>query len=196
MNNSTTLQSYNDNVQAYIEGTPQAVDGVLKEWIDGALANLQKDATILEIGTAFGRDADYIESQGYTINRTDAAKGFVELLQSQGHNARVLNILTDSINQTFDMIFADAVFLHFTEDELHGVLDKVHAALTQGGILAFSVKQGEGEEWSDEKINSPRYFKYWQADAIRQMLEAHNFGDIEIREGMNGRFLLITARPL
>lgn len=63
------------------------MQGFVKDWIDTVLAGLPQDAKIPEFGSAFGRDADYIESKGYKVQRTDVTPGFVKLLQSQGHQA-------------------------------------------------------------------------------------------------------------
>jgi GNAT superfamily N-acetyltransferase len=70
--NEVTLQSYESQINAYIEKTPPQVEGVFKRWIDATLTRVQQDAHIIEIGSAFGRDAAYIESKGFTVERTDA----------------------------------------------------------------------------------------------------------------------------
>jgi hypothetical protein len=57
------------------------------------LSYLPKTAAILELGSAHGRDADYIESLGYKIYRTDAVKAFVDYLQAKNHDASVLNAI-------------------------------------------------------------------------------------------------------
>jgi hypothetical protein len=59
--NDTTVQSYDAHVQEYIDGTPQSVEGFVQDWIDRTLSGVPPSANILEIGSAFGRDADYIE---------------------------------------------------------------------------------------------------------------------------------------
>ena len=48
--NKTTIQSYNEHIQDYIDGTPQEVSGSVKLWIDASLDGLSLDARILEIG--------------------------------------------------------------------------------------------------------------------------------------------------
>ena len=90
--NDETLAVYETSVQKYIDGTPSVVDGHVKTWIDETLALVPQNARILEIGTATGRDADYIEAQGYYVERTDATKAFVALQREQGHEARELNV--------------------------------------------------------------------------------------------------------
>ena len=38
-------------------------------------------------------------------------------LQAQGHNAKKLNVLTDEITGPYNLVFADAVFHHFTTSD-------------------------------------------------------------------------------
>jgi SAM-dependent methyltransferase len=180
--NDMTVQSYDAHVQEYIEGTPQSVEGFIQDWIDRVLVGLPHNSKILEIGSAFGRDADYIESQGYKVERTDVTPGFVQLLQTKGHEARQLNAITDDLGGGYDLIFADAVLLHFTRDETKRVISKVYDALSNNGRFAFSLKNGEGEEWSDAKLNAPRYFCYWTKETIQPLLEQAGFTRLQITD--------------
>lgn len=184
--NQQTVQSYEDHVQDYIDGTPQEVSGILKEWLDKTLAMTPKDARILELGSAMGRDAAYLQSQGYTVECTDVTEGFVALLQEKGFNARKLNAITDDLGANYDLILASAVLLHFTREETAQVLRKIHESLNDGGIFAFTLKQGEGEETLTEKLGAPRFFCYWQADQIAEYLQDAGFEKIDITEGQVG----------
>lgn len=187
-NNQKTLNSYEDHIEEYINGTPQEVSGDVKLWIDKTLENLPTTANILELGSAFGRDADYIESFGYTVKRTDATRGFVEYLRSNGNEGvGVLNVITDELPMQQDLIFADAVLLHFTDKETEHVISKVYEALNAGGFFSFSLKRGTGEEWSDAKLGSPRYFKYWESDDISRLLRAAGFSILDMQDGSLGR---------
>lgn len=190
--NQVTLQSYATGIQEYVDGTPGEVTGNVKAWIDHTLALLPAQARIIEIGSAFGRDARYMEDQGFVVNRTDATEGFVKLLWKEGYSAQVFNILADPFDAAYDLIFANAVFLHFNPQELQSVLHKVHGALTDKGLLSFSVKHGEGKEWTTAKVGNPRYFCYWHADAMKTLLETTGFHVIEITEDQ--KFIQIIAQ--
>ena len=79
--NGTTLTSYNMGIYQYIAGTAQETNGAVQIWIDNVLNYLATDAKIIEIGSAFGRDANYMESvKGFAVERTDASEGFVAYL--------------------------------------------------------------------------------------------------------------------
>ncbi|MDP1880158.1 MAG: methyltransferase domain-containing protein [Parachlamydiaceae bacterium] len=192
--NGITLKSYEQSLNEYINGTPSETTGNIKIWIDLFLNLLPSNPRIIEIGSAFGRDAQYIESQGFSVERTDATVGFVNFLKNKGYSAKEFNILTDDFTSVYDLIFANAVFLHFNSEELIEVLKKIQGSLSTNGILAFSVKHGEGEGWSNEKIGQPRFFCYWNKDKIQLLMETLNFEVLSISE--DEKFLQITAKKI
>jgi 2-polyprenyl-3-methyl-5-hydroxy-6-metoxy-1,4-benzoquinol methylase len=196
-NNSETLRSYEARVTAYTEGTSQTVHGPAKAWIDSILNELQQNAKILEIGSAHGRDAIYFREMGFKIECTDAVSGFVSQLRASGFDARLFNVLSDELNEKYDLIFANAVLLHFDRSEFILVLRKLRSALKHGGQLAFSLKQGRGEAWSREKIDAPRYFSYWERENLEPLLAATDFTKWTIEESHTGRahaeWLFVTA---
>ncbi|HSW77587.1 MAG TPA: methyltransferase domain-containing protein [Candidatus Chromulinivoraceae bacterium] len=181
--NQETIQAYESHVQDYINGTVQDMgDGTVKDWIDEFLTDLPKTARILEFGSAFGRDAAYLQKQGYTVECTDATQAFVDLLNQKGFSARHLNAITDDLGGPYDLVFANAVLVHFTREETKQVLHKVLAALGEHGTFAFTVKQGEGEKWSEaseDKLGVSRYFCYWTEDQIRQVVQEAGFSEVK-----------------
>ncbi|MCW2314858.1 SAM-dependent methyltransferase [Rhodoblastus acidophilus] len=197
--NEKTLLTYDENVRAYVDGTAQAVNGAPQQWMDRALDGLAPDARILEIGSAFGRDAAYIASKKFTIECTDATPGFVSELLARGFSARLFNVLTDPFDGAYDLILANAVLLHFDRAQLPFVLEKARAALKPAGRLAFSLKAGDGEGWSSAKLGAPRYFCYWRAENLPALLRAAGFAGWSIVEAHTNRahadwiFVVATA---
>jgi SAM-dependent methyltransferase len=193
--NDKTLQAYKNCIQEYIDGTPHETVAEVKQWIDEALQDLDKNAFILELGSGFGADADYMEEQGYWVVCTDAVPEFVDILQDREFTAYDLNVLTDDLPERLDMVYASAVLLHFTREETAMVLRKVYASLVDGGRFAFSLKQGNGEGWSEEKLGEPRYFCYWQAEEIQQLLNDAGYTGIEIGQNVapNATWLRVIA---
>lgn len=190
--NDITIQSYEMAVHEYVIGTPRVVSGSFKDWIDETLSLIPRSARIIEIGSGFGRDAEYIESFGFTVERTAGTAHFVEYLNQNGFVARQFNILTDTFSDSYDLVFANAVFLHFTPDELQKILVKSKAALKPNGILAFTVKKGEGEEWTSAKLGLPRYFCYWNPYRLQMLLKSTGYQIVELSE--DERFLHIIVK--
>ena len=118
-------------------------------------------------------------------------------MQQKGFDAKVLNAITDELPQGLDFVLANAVLLHFTRDEATQVIGKVYGALNTNGKFAFTLKQGEGEGWSEEKLGAPRFFCYWTEPQIREVLESTGFGDVEIggdKATVNATWLQIVAK--
>lgn len=197
--NCVTLRSYEAFAAAYVQGTSHTLIPPAKEWIDTALGGLDRGARILEIGSAFGRDAAYMASLGYDVECSDAAESFIRELGARGFKARKLNILTDDIGKDYDLIIANAVLLHFTCTEFALAAEKVRRALADNGLFAFTMKAGEGEEWSNEKLGAPRYFCYWRSNVLRRELDAAGFDVRSLDEVATGRahseWLYVVARP-
>jgi SAM-dependent methyltransferase len=194
--NQQTIQSYEAHVQEFINGTPHDVSGALKDWIDEAVSGLPEDADVLEFGSAFGRDASYLHSLGYKVECSDATQSFVDLLKLEGFNARKLNAITDELGRRYDLVLANAVLLHFSRDEAKSVLTKVYASLKDNGRFAFTLKQGDGEKWTDDKLGAPRYFCFWRANQIRQLVKDTGFTDVKVNGDIassNATWLQIVA---
>lgn len=195
--NAKTLKVYSDHFDRYISGTAgvTTADEFQGKWLQQILGRLSKDARILEIGSAFGRDAKFMQDHGYAPELTDAFDVAVEYLDAHGFTARKLNILTDEIGSQYDAIIACAVFLHFTKEEFVQVLNTCHAHLDKTGILAFSLKKGDGELWTDQKMDAPRYFHYWQPEDMRSFLVNAKLKVIDERITEDGKWLhYITER--
>lgn len=178
LSSDVTLQTYERRLAEYIDGTPQEVSADAQAWIAATLDRVSPEQPILEIGSGFGRDADFIEAHGFAVTRSDAAQSFVDLLRAQGHDALSINALSDDVRKVAgkqSAIFANAVLLHFDDAQLEVALTNMRRALEQDGVLSFAVKRGDGEEWSQAKLGEPRYFRYWQRDTLYPLLEKNGF---------------------
>lgn len=169
--NDLTLKSYQAQTQAYIDKTPH-IDETTRAWIDELTSLMPRPGKILEIGSSFGRDAQYLRDQGFNIECSDAVPNFVKILTEKGFKARLLNILTEPIEGPYDLIIAHAVLLHFTPEEALRAARNARAALNKDGVFGFSVKKGEGSIWTDEKLGEPRFFQYWQEQGLKALVKS------------------------
>ncbi len=147
----------------------------LKKVLDAAVNSLEPTVSVLEIGSAFGRDAAYLQNLGYRVECTDVTPAFVDYLNSHGFEAKIFNAITDEIFGDYDLVLTFAVLLHFTPQEFSMVLHKVCAALRSGGRFVFSLKQGDGEKWTSQKLGAPRYFCFWQEERVFAELKKAGF---------------------
>ena len=195
--NAATLVAYEAAAGAYVEGTPATPPDRLTAVFDLLATHVRPPATLLEIGSATGRDADLLEERGYAVTRTDAASSFVNLLRRRGLAADRLNVLTDEVRGVYDVIYANAVFLHFSRGELVGVLARMLPHVRVRGLLVFTVKGGAGEGWSTHKLDLPRHFTYWQEPALRQLVSSTGWRVLELTADTSAdtEWLTVVARP-
>ena len=194
--NQKTLETYTAGVQEYIEGTKGDTDEHTQAMIDLALMDRPHDTTILEIGAAFGREAKYMASKGYQPDLTDGSAGFVEYLSAQGMPAKLLDVVNQPILGQYDVIFAFAVLLHFTDEDFDKAVANVRSALKKDAVFVFSLMRGEGERWTDAKLGAPRYFRYWQEDELRERLWGLGMSVTEVRDGLEGRWMFVVAEKV
>lgn len=188
--NYTTIAAYDKEFKTYILKTPQTYQkhhSAMLRWIDAALLDLP-GKSVLEIGSATPRDANYMRSKGFTVQTSDASESFVHYLQENNEDALLLNVLSDPLPPAFDLIFANAVVPHFTPNETIGFLSKTYTSLPKGGRVAFSIKAGEGEKWINEKFERKRFIHYWEVDNIRNILDDQGFTTIFFESDAAGDF--------
>lgn len=165
-----TLASYSAAAGLYIEQSEPPGDALMA-YLD-RVGNLVGRGTVLELGSGPGWDAAYLESRGPRVIRTDAVSAFVEALRGDGHEARRLDVRVDDFGGPYDAVLADAVLLHLSREEFVEVLRRARHAVVNCGLLAFTLKEGDGEAWSRAKLGVPRHFTYWREPAVRTALRA------------------------
>ncbi len=192
--NSRTLETYEKLYQEYAERTEGDIPEHVQIWLERALAWLSTNARILEIGSGTGRDASYMADRGYKVQCSDATDGFLEMIQARGLSTRKLNILTDGIEETQDLVLANAVLLHVDREQFKVAVQKVHDALDYSGRFAFTLVKGEGERWTDHKLGEPRYFCYWHEDTVGDILLDAGFSEYEYFEDETGWLSFVATK--
>ena len=193
-NQIETLKTYEEKFEKYFDETPSVVSGDFKDFFELIMVMLPPvGAKMLEIGSGTGRDADYFDEYGVWVKRTDVTKSFIEYQKSKGKSITPLNILTDPIEGKWNVVFANAVLLHFTEKQFSFILTKIARSLVPGGMVAFTVKTGVGEEWSVHKMESPRFFKYWQRESLQHAVEECGFKVTYLELATEGKRLFCIA---
>ncbi len=199
--NSETLQAYESHADVYRDTMGPAQTGWFRDFLERIVAGLPPGARVLEIGSGTGANTRLLAGMGLELQPSDATRAFVEMMAADGLDAAKLNALTDDLPDApggqWDAVIAFAVFLHFSPDELSGVLAKVRHGIRVGGLLAFTVKEGDGSGWSEHKLGLPRHFTYWRAGPLREFLEVRGWRveSLEREQGLTDGWLLVIARP-
>ena len=189
-----TLRSYETAAQRYADKTAEPSPALC------AFLDLFADAVglgrVLEVGSGPGMDAEYLERRGLNVSRTDATPAFVEMMRAAGHEARLLDIRTSDLGGPWGAVLAQAVLLHLDRAQLADALQRIRQAVTDGGVLAFTVKEGDGDAWSEAKLDLPRHFTYWREGPLRDVLAQTRWAVISI-DHIAGRvepWLYVMAR--
>jgi SAM-dependent methyltransferase len=188
--NELTLATYEQAAERFRESIPEEPNLLL---IDPLAATLRPGAYVLELGSGTGRDAIELERRGFVVRRTDATQAFVEMMRADGYAADRLNAITDDFGGPYDAVFADAVFLHFDRAQLAEVLRQAARAAP---VLAFTTREGKGEEWSNRNLDLPRHFVLWQEGPLRDLLTATGWTVEHLTRGETriGRWFHVLAR--
>lgn len=197
--NNKTLETYNTKFDNYVAKTIKTTDDVSTQgqWLLKFLSYLAKDAMILEIGSAHGRDARFMLDKGYVnVQTSDAFDSALDYLLAAGFRANKLNIITENPDKAYNAVFASAVFLHFTRSEMKHVLVKLKDFILPNGLLAFSVKKGVGDEWTTDKMDALRYFCYWNEGELKDMLSELAYDVRDIRVVEEDKWICVIASPV
>lgn len=191
---NVTLAAYQASAAAYLEHSAQPTPSVLV-YLE-RFADLTRPGPVLELGSGPGWDADHLEQTGVRVIRSDATAEFVALLRAAGHEVRSIDIRHDEFGGPYPGVFADAVLLHLSRDEFAQALRRCHAAVVPGGVLGLTLKEGDGDEWTTEKIDQPRFFTYWRESALRAQLIDAGWEVVEVERtvGRRASWLLVIAR--
>lgn len=166
----STLSAYQDRVEAYLAATPAVVPAAVSELLDELVLHV-RGGVVLELGSGPGVEAQYLEDRGLRVMRTDGTPAFVERLRQSGLDARVLDARSDDFGGPFDAVVANAVLLHLDRDDAARALAACWRATRPKGLLALTLKEGDGEGWSTAKLGKPRWFVYWRRPDLRDALQ-------------------------
>ena len=164
--NRRTVASYEDYAERYDAIVANAPSPNEEVALRRLMAVVKPDGQILEVGSGAGRDADFIESLGAHVRRTDVTQAFLDLQRQRGKQAHLLDLLTDELGGPYDGIVALCVLIHIARDATDGVLEKVAASLRKGGAFLVSMREGAGETDDDYHMT------YWSRNGFVARLEA------------------------
>ena len=196
-NSDLTIQTYRENFDKYVARTGTEPRGEFKELLDMFASYLPKLGSIFEIGSASGRDARYLASSNFNVTCTDVIPQALQQLSEQGFKTAEYDFRDDPKPEwigSFDGVFANAALLHASQDIFENALKNVTLMLMPRGVFAFSLKVGEGEEITTEKMDAPRYFNYHSESEIRGILTSLSFEIISLSYAEQGKWLHVIVR--
>lgn len=193
-----TIAAYQEYAQAYAAARTGVPDQIHRDIVEFS-GRVGPGGQVLEIGSGPGLDALALEESGLSVRRTDITPAFVDLLRAQGHDADVLDPLSDDLGGPYDGVWASAVLLHVERADLPVLLTRVRAAVRDDGVLYLSVKEGDGEVWSTHgSVATPRHFVLWREEPLREVLDASGWEVERLAhtQGSRDPFLDVFARAV
>lgn len=140
-----TIEYYERTARRYATEISRTPPGPRADALRRLIACLPSGAAVLEVGSGTGRDADYLETLGAHVRRTDVADAFIELQAERGKHAELLDLLTDDLGGPYNAVLAMCVLIHVDRARTDAVLHKVAGALRLHGTFLVSVREGAGE---------------------------------------------------
>ena len=161
-----TLEFYETHGREWSAAHPPGAYG---RELDDFLDRLAPGAAILELGCGDGRDAERMIERGFKVHPSDGSPGMAALASERlGHEVPVMQFYELVAVEAFDAAWCQASLLHVPEDELPGVLARIHRALKPGGWHWASFKDGDG----GGRDRFGRFFSYLSADRLEAAYRA------------------------
>lgn len=191
-----TVKTYQQHFNTYVGRIPVIPEGEMKKWIDTFASYIPKGGTILELGSASGRDARYLSLKDFTCVCTDIIPEALQKLSQEGFETAEYDFRNQPKPEwlgQFDAVFANAVLLHAPQSVFEQALKNIATILNTNGVVAFSLQSGEGEKIESVRIGAPRYFRYHTEKDIRDILNKLPFEVISITSSEDDKWICVIA---
>jgi len=186
-----TVAAYNQDLSSYQAKLPP--DEVVEKTIDHIIPYLDKQHPILEIGSGTGRDADYLEKNGFQVIRTEVANSFISFQQSKGKKISSYNVLLQTYTPPQHAILMNGVFVHFTENEAEQALNNCYKSLEKNGYLCINTKEGNTEELVTN-MAIPRFMKKWPKEKLTTLIQKADLTIIETKLSDDGEWRIYILK--
>ncbi len=198
--NKKTLEAYQKVAKNYLNNEslvslkyPEAVSRVSKEtkmFIKETFKNIAKGSKVLEVGSANGHKAKFIQELGFNVTASDVADDFLKAINDSGLEPIKFNLLEDDFKDEYQVIFCWRVFVHFTKEDALKALNRCYEALNNNGLFIFSTISRDCKTVDNEWIDFPdeyhlgmeRYFNYYSKKDLDEIINKTQFKIYDFRE--------------
>lgn len=148
-------------------------------------AMLQPGASILDVGCGAGFKTAFFASRGFAMTAFDFSEEMVLIAKKNAPTAKisVLDLYDiDSMRDTFDCVFAQAVLLHIPRSEAYVMLEKMKNRLKSGGFLYVGVKAPNESRKLEEILTESdygftydRFFSFYSQKEVEEYFKKLGF---------------------
>ena len=179
-----TIQSYNRIAPDYLDRW--RVRSVTKEHSQRFVSLLVEqgvtDHPIIDVGCGPGFDAAVLRESGLQVVGLDLSLGMMQAGRSEFPGDFVLaDMRCLPLGPSAGGLWVSASLLHLPREDVPAAFHGFARTLIPGGVLYLAVKQGHGEEWTQESYGrpEPRHFTYWLAGELDSHLDEAGFNIVE-----------------
>lgn len=179
-----TIDTYNLSADALAEKFNN--QGARVEDIDLAFSYISKENPFaLEIGCGNARDAEEILKHTDRYLGVDISEKLINLAHKRLPKAtfEVADIETYQFPHGIDIVFAFASLIHVQKENMRKILQDVHDALNEGGVVFLSFKHSDAyiQVTKDDEFGTRTYWYYSEQD-IREIAPQFTFEHVNIHD--------------
>jgi len=164
----------------------ESISKLTPEEFDVFCTMLPKNASILDIGCAGGRDSIKFVEHGYLVTGIDVVEKFLHeaslyVPEAIFRNIDVLDLKLDP--NSFDGAWANAILLHLKTSDQEKALSNIFRVLKKHGLLFVSFKLGSQEAIVKDVLSqgNDRYFNFITSQKAIEMVESSGFKVLQQR---------------
>ena len=200
LENKKTLEAYDQTAKQYLLNSVEhdSLDAEkakrkkekLQNFIKDSFSTLPEGSKVLEIGSADGENAKYLESLGYSVTASDIADDFIEAIKANGLEPIKFNVIEDEFLEKYFGIFCWRVFVHFTKEDALKVIKKTYDALEKDGIFIFNAINREAKSVDQEWVDFPgeyhmgidRFYYYYNKEDLDEIIAQTDYEIVDFHK--------------
>lgn len=171
--NERTLKYYENHAGEYFERT---ISLDMTRCYELFMKYSKPPCKVLDAGSGSGRDTKYLRSLGFDVVSLDGCLELAKISTDYtGEPTLYMNLNDISFQQEFDRLWTAAVLVHFQEDHLLEVMERLKCALKPNGMWLMSFKYGECSKFVDERF----FYNVTESSLQKLILNLHGLELVE-----------------
>jgi len=153
-----------DLVERFLDAVADATDG--------------DPGRVADVGCGPGWESATFAARGHDVLGVDLTPAFLRAAREEAPAAAFARMdmrRPGVADDALDGLWACASFLHVPREDASATLAAFHRALRPGGVLALSVKRGDGEQRGGTYDGDERRFTLYRPAELRELVEKAGF---------------------
>lgn len=158
----------------------------------------KQNPRVLEIGCAYGRDAEIIANHAGSYLGIDASASMIDLARKRlpELDFRICAAEDYPFDEPLDIVIAFASLLHTKPEDLQEILHRAHRALSEEGVVYLSLKEGEGMFNQEDQFGTRRFYLYTHQHIIDLAGDGYEVVYSQCKEHRGQKWLNIALKTI